>query len=54
MPDIRVEGVEPIDGIDTCSTILVDFFDSYLRRQIPLDASWTPKIDADKVRVKRF
>ncbi len=54
MPDLRVEGVEPIDGIDTCSTILVDFFDSYLRRQIPLDASWTPKIDADKVRVKRF
>ena len=54
MPDLRVEGVEPIDGIDACSIILADFFDSYLRRRIPLDADWAPKIDADKVRVKRF
>ena len=49
MPDLRIEGVDPIIGINRCSEILVSFFDAYLRRKIsPSDNTWERSIRSDK------
>lgn len=55
MHDLRVERIEPIDGIDACAEILAGFFDAYLRRQIATDDdSWERTIRSDKVRITKF
>ncbi len=55
MLDLRVEGIEPVDGIDACANILASFFDAYLRRRISTDDNtWERTIRSDKVRVTKF
>jgi pimeloyl-ACP methyl ester carboxylesterase len=55
MPDLRVEGIEPVNGIDTCADILVKFFDAYLRRRIsPDDNTWDQSIRSDNVKITKF
>ncbi len=55
MLDLRVEGIEPVDGIDACANILASFFDAYLRRRISTDDNtWERTIRSDKVRITKF
>ena len=54
MPDLRVAGTDPVDGIDTCTAILADFFDAYLRRRIPADQKWMPSDQVISASVKKF
>jgi pimeloyl-ACP methyl ester carboxylesterase len=55
MLDLRVAGIEPVDGIDACANILASFFDAYLRRRISTDDNtWEQTIRSDKVRITRF
>ena len=55
MHDLRVDGIEPIDGIDACAKILSSFFDAHLRRRIATeDDSWLSAIRSDKVRITKF
>ena len=54
VPDLRVDGIEPSDGIDACADILVSFFDAYLRRRISTDEAWEPSIGAEKVSIRTF
>lgn len=54
MPDLRVEGIDPIDGIDTCAAIIADFFDAYLRRRISADEKWTPAAQKFAASIKKF
>jgi pimeloyl-ACP methyl ester carboxylesterase len=50
--DLRVEGVEPVDGINTCAGILVSFFDAYMRRGTATREAWKPAMD--NMTIKRF
>ena len=55
MLDLRVAGIEPVDGIDACANILVSFFDAYLRRQISIDDNtWEQTIRSEKVKITKF
>ena len=55
MPDLRVEGIDPVDGIDACVNILASFFDAYLRRRISTDGhTWEQTIRSDNVRITKF
>lgn len=55
MLDLRVAGIEPVDGIDACANILASFFDAYLRRRISTDDNtWEQTIRSDKVRITKF
>ena len=54
MPDLRVEGLDPVDGIDACAAILADFFDAYLRRRISPEENWTPTNQRFTVSIKKF
>jgi hypothetical protein len=49
LSDLRVEGVEPADGIGKCAKILTSFFDAYLRRRISTHDMWQRSIDSAKV-----
>ncbi|MDH4109008.1 MAG: alpha/beta fold hydrolase [Gammaproteobacteria bacterium] len=53
--DLRVEGIDPVTGIDACSDILVNFFDAYLKQQTsPPDGPWLPSIRSDDVKITKF
>ena len=54
IPDLRVAGTDPVDGIDTCAAILSDFFDAYLRRRISADEKWMPLDQLNTASIKRF
>ena len=54
IPDLRVAGIDPVDGIDTCAAILADFFDAYLRHRISADETWMPTGQPDGASIKRF
>ncbi len=54
IPDLRVAGIDPVDGIDTCATILADFFDAHLRYRISEDETWMPTDQPDGASIKRF
>ncbi len=54
IPDLRVAGTDPVDGIDTCASILAEFFDAYLRRRISADQEWMPPDQFNYASVKRF
>jgi hypothetical protein len=55
MLDLRVAGIEPVDGIDACANVLVSFFDAYLRRRISIDDNtWEQTMRSDKVRMTKF
>ena len=54
MPDLRIAGIDPVDGIDACATILADFFDAYLRRHISPDDDWMPSDQLSTVSIRRF
>jgi predicted dienelactone hydrolase len=55
MLDLRVAGIEPVDGIDACANILTGFFDAYLRRRISTDDNtWEQNIRSDKVSITKF
>ncbi len=55
MTDLRVEGIDPVDGIDACANILASFFDAYLRRRISTDdQTWEQTIRSDNVRITKF
>ena len=55
MHDLRVDGIEPADGIDACAKILASFFDAYLIRRIaPDDNTWERTIRSDNVTITRF
>jgi len=49
LSDLRVEGIEPADGIDDCADILESFFDAYLRRRISTNDRWQPPIGRARV-----
>lgn len=55
MHDLRVDGIEPADGIDACAKILASFFDAYLIRRIATDDNtWERTIRSDNVTITRF
>ena len=55
MHDLRVDGVEPADGINACAKILASFFDAYLIRRIATDDNtWERAIRSDNVTITRF
>ncbi len=55
MHDLRVDGIEPADGIDACAKILASFFDAYLIRRIATkDNTWERTIRSDNVTITRF
>jgi len=54
MPDIGVEGQDPVDGIKTCAYIVTDYFDTFLVDRTPAETDWIPKVSADKIVVTKF
>jgi predicted dienelactone hydrolase len=54
LSDLRVEGVEPGDGIASCATIVTAFFDAYLKRRISPEDAWVPPVEPGKATVRRF
>lgn len=54
MPDLRVDTIEPIDGINNCAAVLIDFFDAFMRRHIGENEIWSPKIENEALQITVF
>jgi hypothetical protein len=54
IPELRVEGTEPVDSIDECVTIIAGFFEAYLSGEKATRAEWAPESSTGQISVRRF